>query len=364
MADEKKRLVSIDALRGLDMVLLTGGAVILWHVCCAGWENEVPCWLASQFRHAEWGCGFTCWDLVMPLFLFITGCSMPVAFSRYREQGRLRTIWRVLRRVTLLFVLGMVVQGNLCSGNPQKMSLFCNTLQAIAAGYLICSVVLMLWGWRGQLASCVVLLVSYWALLRFVPYNGQSGGLFLPQNNLAYYIDCMLQGHWQDGTSYTWILTSLAFGAMTMMGVLGGGVVFRQRGWRAVLILCVSGGLCLVGALLLELDTPLIKHLFTSTMVLWSGGWCLLLLALFHAVFDMVPGMKGVAFPLQVVGCNALLAYLLTNTPGMGGRSLWGNIAYPLFRWAEFPLLYECLSYGLLWGLLYFLYRHRAFLRV
>ena len=364
MADEKKRLVSIDALRGLDMVLLTGGAVILWHVCCAGWENEVPCWLASQFRHAEWGCGFTCWDLVMPLFLFITGCSMPVAFSRYREQGRLRTIWRVLRRVTLLFVLGMVVQGNLCSGNPQKMSLFCNTLQAIAAGYLICSVVLMLWGWRGQLASCVVLLVSYWALLRFVPYNGQSGGLFLPQNNLAYYIDCMLQGHWQDGTSYTWILTSLAFGAMTMMGVLGGGMLFRQQGWRTVGLLALSGVLCLGGALLLELDTPLIKHLFTSTMVLWSGGWCLLLLAVFHLLFDNLPGTKILAFPLQVVGCNALLAYMLTNTPGTGGRSVWGNLAYSLFRWAENPLLYECLSYGLLWLTLFFLYRHRAFLRV
>ena len=289
---------------------------------------------------------------------------MPVAFNRYREQGRLRTLWRVLRRVALLFVLGMLVQGNLCSGDTQKMSLFCNTLQAIAAGYLISAVVLLFWNWRGQLLSCLTLLVAYWALLRFVPYNGQPGGLFQPQNNLAYYIDCTLQGHWQDGTPYTWILTSLAFGAMTLLGVSGGGVVFFQRGWRAVLILCVSGLLCLGGALLLELDTPLIKHLFTSTMVLWSGGWCLLLLGLFHLVFDMLPGMKYLAFPLQVVGCNALLAYLLTNTPGMGGRSLWGNIAYPLFRWAESPLLYECLSYGLLWLMLYFLYRHRAFLRV
>ncbi len=364
MAEEKKRIVSIDALRGLDMVLLSGGAAVLWQLCRLVWGNEVPGWLAGQFRHAEWGCGFTCWDLVMPLFLFITGCSMPVAFSRYREQGRLLTLWRVLRRVALLFVLGMVVQGNLCSGNTQRMSLFCNTLQAIAVGYLISAVVLLLWNWRGHLLICLTLLAAYWALLRFVPYNGHPGGLFLPQNNLAYYVDCTLQGHWQDGTPYTWILTSLAFGAMTLLGVLGGGVVFFQRGWRAVMILCVSGLLCLGGALLLELDTPLIKHLFTSTMVLWSGGWCLLLLSIFHAVFDMLPGMKYAAFPLQVVGCNALLAYLLTNTPGTGGRSLWGNLAYPLFQWAENPLLYECLSYGFFWLILYFLYRHRAFLRV
>ena len=50
--------------------------------------------------------------------------SMPIAFSRYREQGWVRTVWRVLRRVVLLFVLGLVVQGNLCSGEPEHMSLF------------------------------------------------------------------------------------------------------------------------------------------------------------------------------------------------------------------------------------------------
>lgn len=289
---------------------------------------------------------------------------MPIAFTRYRDQGRFRTLWRVLRRVALLFVLGMLVQGNLCSGNPAEMSLFCNPLQAIAAGYLVSSVVLLLWDWKGQLVCCVLLMTAYWALLRFVPYADHPAGLFEPQNNLAYFIDCALQGHWQDGTPYTWILTTLNFGAITLMGVLGGAAIFYRQGLRTVVHLAVSGLCCLGAALLLEYDTPLIKHLFTTTMVLWSGGWCLLLLALFHMVFDVCRGTAWLAFPLQVVGCNALLAYLLTNTPGVGGRSLWGNVAYPLFRWSENLLLYECLSYGLLWLMLYFLYRHRAFLRV
>ncbi len=364
MPDDNKRIMSIDALRGWDMVLLSGGAALLWQLCRVGWGEQVPGWLAMQFRHAEWGAGFTCWDLVMPLFLFITGCSMPIAFKRYREQGRFRTLWRVLRRVALLFVLGMLVQGNLCSGNPDEMSLFCNTLQAIAAGYLVSAVVLLIWDTKGQLVCCALLMAVYWALLRFVPYQGQPGGLFEPQNNLAYYIDCALQGHWQDGTPYTWILTSLNFGAITLMGVLGGGAIFYRQGLRTVVLLVACGAGCLGGALLLEYDTPLIKHLFTTTMVLWSGGWCLLLLALFHLLFDVCRGMAWLAFPLQVVGCNALLAYLVTNIPGAGGQSLWGNVAYPLFRWAENPLLYEFLSYGFLWIVLYFLYRHRAFLRV
>ena len=145
---------------------------------------------------------------------------------------------------------------------------------------------------------------------------------------------------------------------------MGDGVIFRMPGLRAAGILSVSGVLCLGAALLLEYDTPLNKHLFTTTMVLWSGGWCLLLLALFHLVFDCLRGTGCLAFPLQVVGCNALLAYLLTNTPGLAGRSLWGGVAHPLFRWAESPLVYEGLCFGLLWLMLYFLHRHKAWLRV
>lgn len=60
---------------------------------------------------------------------------MPFAFTKYRTAGgegwRRRTMLRVLRRVVLLFLLGMVVQGNLLGCNPEHMSLFCNTLQAI-----------------------------------------------------------------------------------------------------------------------------------------------------------------------------------------------------------------------------------------
>lgn len=370
------RIVSIDALRGLDMLLLCGGAVVLRLLLEWQGGDTVPPWLMQQFGHAEWGGDFTCWDLVMPLFIFITGASMPFAFAKYRQRGgerwRLGTLWRVLRRVVLLFVLGMLVQGNLASARPEHMHLFCNTLQAIAEGYLIAAVVLMFCGWRGQLICCVICMAAYWALLRFVPYNGQQGGLFEPGNNLAIYIDHYLQGHWQDGTPYSWILTALSFGALTLMGCLSGSLTAARRGWRAVAGLGCAGLSCLGAALLLEHDTPLIKHIYTTTCVLWSGGWCMLLLALFHLLFDCCGKWAArLAFPLQVVGCNAMLAYLLTEVHGPHGHNLWWGVAHPLVYGlaglAEQPaaaFVHAALSLLLLWLFLYFLYRHRAFLRV
>lgn len=359
------------------MLLLCGGAAVLNLWMQWQWGAAVPVWLAEQFRHAEWGGSFTCWDLVMPLFIFITGASMPFAFAKYRQKGgeywRWGTVWRVLRRAVLLFLLGMLVQGNLASARPEQMSLFCNTLQAIAEGYLIAAVVLMcsprMRVWLGVCAFC---LVSYWALLRFVPYAGQPGGLFAPHNNLAIYIDLRLLGHWQDGTPYSWILTALSFASLTLMGCLSGGVLTVRRGWRAVGILCGAGVLCLAAALVLEYDTPLIKHIYTTTCVLWAGGWCVLLLALFHLVFDCCGRwVRCIAYPLQVVGCNALLAYLLTEIHGPHGHNLWWGVAHPLVYGLAglaapdaVAFVHALLSLLLLWLLLWGLSRHRVFLRV
>ncbi len=372
------RIVSIDSLRGFDMLLLCGGAAALNLLLRWQGGEAVPEWVMAQFIHAEWGGAFTCWDMVMPLFIFITGASMPFAFAKYRQKGgehwRFATGWRVLRRVLLLFLLGMLVQGRLACARPEQMSLFCNTLQAIAEGYLIAALVLLCSPrLRVQLVACLLCMLSYWALLRFVPYNGQPGGLFEPQNNLAIYIDHLLQGAWQDGTPYSWILTSLSFGALTLMGSMCGLVIASHRGWRAVGLLCLAGVACLLGALLLEFDTPLIKHIYTTSCVLWAGGWCVLLLALFHLLFDCCGAVAArLAYPLQVVGCNALLAYLLTEIHGPNGHSLWWGVAHPLVYGvaglAEQPLavafVHAFLSLLLLWLLLWCLYRQRLFLRV
>ncbi len=377
------RIAGIDALRGFDMLLLTGGAALLaggLDLACGG---SMPAGWAAQFRHADWGQGFTCWDLVMPLFLFIVGAAMPFAFAGYAAKGgerwRRAAAWRVCRRVVLLFVLGMLVQGRLASADTAQMSLFCNTLQAIAMGYLIAVPFLMRGRVRGQFAGALACLLLYWAAMRFIPYGGHGGGRFLPHDNLALYLDCLLQGHWQDGTPYTWILTSLAFGGLTLIGVLGGQALRLLTGLRAAGALALAGAASLGTALLLELDTPLIKHLFTVTMVLWSGGWCLLLLALFHLLFDVLGARGGLigracaalAFPLRVIGCNALLAYMLAECPGVGGHSLWWGIAAPLLSPLaailapeHAPLAFDALSYALFWLMLLWLYRHKAYLRV
>ena len=131
-----QRLASLDALRGMDLLMLVALDRVVFKlqpVINAGWYDT----FLQGFTHKEWE-GFSPWDLVMPLFMFMSGVTIPYSLSRYREgeQSRRALYWRLCRRFMLLWILGMICQGNLLSFDSQHIYLFSNTLQAIAVGYV------------------------------------------------------------------------------------------------------------------------------------------------------------------------------------------------------------------------------------
>src|SRR5215218_7321238 len=74
-AEKSRRLRSIDCLRGFDMLLIAGGGTFLELL-----ENKTGWpwvdWMAMQLKHPAWN-GFTFYDFIFPLFLFIAGVSLP-----------------------------------------------------------------------------------------------------------------------------------------------------------------------------------------------------------------------------------------------------------------------------------------------
>ena len=174
--------------------------------------SPTPAWLKAQIEHTRWE-GFTAWDLIMPLFLFIVGTAMPYSFARRIEVGQ--STWalyrKVLSRTAILFVLGMAAQGHLLDADLSQLHIYCNTLQAIACGYLIASIAMFHLRVFGQILLAVLLLAGYWLLILLVPVPGHGAGLWEEKVNLAMYIDEMVLGRFRDGTSYTWILSGMAF---------------------------------------------------------------------------------------------------------------------------------------------------------
>lgn len=359
-----ERVVSVDALRGFDMFWIAGGGPLVMAFCKL-FSNPLPPWLERHFDHVEWE-GFVAWDLIMPLFLFIVGAAMPFSFGKRIARGDSRSsIYRkVAYRFVMLFILGMIAQGHLLNFDANNLQFYSNTLQAIAAGYVISAIALVELPVRLQGGLAGVLLVIYWALMRFVPVPGHGAGVLTPDGNLAIWVDKALLGRFQDGTPYSWILSSLGFGATVLVGVLAGHLLRAQLpGKRKVLLLTASGLGCLLAGWLWSFDFPIIKHIWTSSMVLWAGGWSLLLLALFYGVLDVL-GFRRLGFVFTVIGMNAIVTYMAGDFINFGYTSdaLFGGLAKHLGIFGPFLVAFGAV--GVLWLGLYYMYRNRTFVRI
>lgn len=359
-----QRIMSVDALRGFDMFWIAGGQAFVMEFLKL-FSNPLPPWLDRQFDHVEWE-GFVGWDLIMPLFLFIVGVAMPFSIGKRLARGDSHSsiYKKMIYRVIVLWVLGMVAQGHLLAFDSNNLQFYSNTLQSIASGYLIATIALVELPVRWQAALAGALLLVFWALMALVPVPGHGAGVLTPDGNLAMYIDKTLLGHFQDGTPYTWILSSLGFGATVLMGVLSGHLLrSKLPDKRKALVLAGAGLACLVGGWIWSFAFPIIKHIWTSSMVLWSGGWCLLLLALFYYVIDVL-GYRRWAFFFIVIGSNAIVAYMAPDIIPFShiSKTLFEGLSKHLGMFG--PVLVAFGTLGVLWLGLYYLYRNRTFVRI
>lgn len=367
-ASAPERVLAIDALRGFDMFWIAGpdlghALVTSVLVLCIG---PLPAWLSYELDHPKW-LGFSAWDMIMPLFLFIVGAAMPFSVQRRIDagDGRGAIYLRALRRAAILWFLGMISQGHLLKWQWSKLHFYCNTLQSIAAGYLIATVTMYELRRPPLLAlTAFLLLVVYWLLMSFVPVPGIGAGHYDPDGNLALWIDKAVMGAHQDQTHYTWILSSLGFGATVLIGVLAGTLLRSTLPPIARLrILLLAGLACLAAGWGWSFAMPIIKHLWTSSMVLWAGGWSLLLLAAFYALIDVL-GWRRWSWAFVVIGANAILAYMAQPLFDLRhlGEHLFVHLCDQLGDGREAAL--AALTYALLWLVLWGLYRARIFIRI
>ena len=131
----KERLASLDILRGADMFLLLALGPVMKSICRL--YPDSTAWLAHQIEHVSWE-GFVLWDIIMPLFLFMSGITIPFSMAKYREGIRPdgKFYLKLLRRLFLLFFLGWIVQGNLLQWDWKTFHPFANTLQEIGRAHV------------------------------------------------------------------------------------------------------------------------------------------------------------------------------------------------------------------------------------
>ena len=328
----RTRLLSLDVMRGLDMFFLIVIGPVLG-VCERIWG--LPSWLSNQLRHVAWE-GLTAWDLIMPWFIFMCGAAIPFALPKRLENGRpTMAYWtHVFGRVALLWVLGMVVQGNLLSFNLDVISPYNNTLQTIAAGYLIAALVFLIPNRCVRYAIPLLMAVAYGLTLALF-------GDYTPAGNVAIRVETWILPMNRDG--YSWVLTTPMFGVMTLCGMFCTEVLKGNSAALRKLVTLLGLGVALLGGgLVLGIWEPAIKRIYTVSFTFQALGWGVLMLTALYCIIDVCHLSRGWGL-VTLFGRRALTAYLcgtlfwhtlnvLAQTLVYGTVRFVGNTTYPLIQ--------------------------------
>lgn len=346
--EKKVRLASLDVLRGLDLFLLLAiGPVVhtlVWTVDGGSME-----FVRGQVEHADWQ-GFVLWDIIMPLFMFMSGVTIPFSMSRYKGGERPdRKFWlRLLKRFGLLFFLGWIVQGNLLDFDLKVFHPFANTLQAIAVGYAASAVLFVYLDRKWQIGTLVLLAAAYVAAFAAAGMNLD------PQTNAAMLVDKAVLGMHRDGVvfaadgtwsydwnyQYTWILSSLNFIVTVMLGCFAGQIMKEGDGKaasRKACILMVTGAALIAAGLAMNPFFPIIKKIWSTSMTLYSGGICFVLMSAVYYIVDVRGWSRGLEWT-KYYGMNSIAAYFIgevivfssVSASLLHGTEQWLGIYYPV----------------------------------
>ncbi len=357
------RVTSIDALRGFDMFWIMGGEALAGALLRLI-NTPAALTLAEQFDHSEWN-GFTFYDLIFPLFLFIVGASIPFALAKRMQTTDKKSLYKhiALRTIKLIF-FGFLVNGLLNLNFAQQR--WAGVLQRIGLSYGIASIIVINTRVKTQGIIFFSLLVLYWAALALIPVPGFGAGVLTPEGNLTSYLDRLfLPGSFCCFTfgDNEGLFSTLPAVATCLFGVLSGHWLRSQytKNHKA-LGLVVAGAVSLLLGWVWNFVFPINKLIWTSSYVLWAGGWSLWLLAFFYYIMD-IRGRQKWAFPFIVIGMNAITIYLVQALFRFGNITdtlVHGFIQY-LGDWRT--AFYIACTLAIKWLFLYFLYKQKIFLK-
>jgi len=386
------RLGSIDAYRGLVMLLMMGEVLEFCRVSAAIPASGFWRVLCHHQSHVEWvGCSLH--DLIQPSFSFLVGVALPFSLARRSAEGQpqwhrtLHAFWRAM----VLVLLGVFLRS---LGRPQTYWTFEDTLTQIGLGYGFLYI-LALRTARVQWLALGAILGGYWLAFALYPlpgvdFNWTTAGTAPDWGHRL----GGFSAHWNKNTNLAWAFDrwflnlfprehpftnneggycTLSFiptlGTM-ILGLMAGRVLRSDRESGAKVKWLLAAGIAglAAGALLGALGIcPVVKRIWTPSWTLFSGGWCFVGMAGFYAVIDHWQ-IKRWAFPLVVIGMNSITAYciahLIQDAIAENLRTHLGRGVFRCFGEAYEPLTQGAMVLLIMWAILLWMYRRKIFVRI
>ena len=370
-APKSERLLSLDALRGFDLLWILGGESVVHALLkLTGWVWVAA--VAGQLKHVAWH-GFQAYDLIFPLFLFLAGVSTPFSLrNRLGAADRWATALKIVRRGLMLVLLGIVYNNGLQWKDIDQMR-FGSVLGRIGLAGMFAQLIFAfnfetpkrLWYWLAGI------LLGYWAIMSFGHAPGFAAGDLTMEGNFASYVDRLLlpgklhkKIHDPEG-----LLAMIPAIGNALLGILAGLWLRRSSeevsGDRKAAGLAIAGLALLAAGGLWSFVFPLNKNLWTSSFVLWTCGWASLSLAFFYWTIDVRGWLRAFGAFFAVIGMNSVLIYLSGKFVSYEytAQALFGGLAKAIPS-AVGTLVLAVGLFAVEWVLFWFLKRQKVFLKV
>lgn len=315
--EKAPRLVSLDALRGFDMFWIIGGTPLVASLLGLLGLVQAKSTFLQQMRHVPWN-GFHAEDLIFPLFLFISGVTLPFSIGRQISRGdsKWHISLKIVKRGCLLVLLGAVFNGLLQFNFANTR--YYSVLGRIGLSWMFAAFIFTKTNWKGQLAWIIGLLVGYWMAMTLIDVPGFGMGDLSMKGNLVGYIDQAFApgrlhfGGFDPEGGFS-LIPSIA---IPLLGALTGHLLILAHTTRERLkvsaIMAGTGFVLILLAFLWGNAFPINKSLWSSSFVLLASGYSLLLLTTFYLVIDVF-GFKKWSFAFMLIGVNPILIYLFVG---------------------------------------------------
>ena len=367
---KNKRLDSLDALRGADMLMISGGGAFIYYMhnlTNLKWLNI----LAYNMEHPEWLKPVTFFDFIFPLFLFISGISLVFSVnSQIRKGASNKAIYKkAFNRMILLMFLGLIYKNSPVNIFDPAHIRYSSVLGRIGMATFLTTILYLNYSWQKRLLWVAGILLGYYAAMFLIPVPGFGAGNLSMEGNFAGWIDrTIMPGRLINGVyDENAMATFLPSFTITVLGAWAGDILRNSdsSSSQKIKLMSIIGVSLLAIGLIWGLHFPIMKKMWTSSFILVTSGASFLAMTLFYWLVDVKKYTKW-AFFFKVIGLNSLAIYLAYRFIDFKytAHELFSGF-YGNFISKEWVLVLDSFSsVVLVWLFLYFLYKNKLFLKV
>ena len=297
----KERLIALDVFRGMTIMLM----ILVNNP--GSWSYVYP-----PLEHADWhGCTPT--DLVFPFFMFIIGVSMGFSIQKF-DLPQNAFLYRAIKRGLIIMLIGYLMRLFPFMDIDFSTARIMGVLQRIGLAYIFAAIFINYFKQTQLIIISGVILLGYWVLLYF-----GSDQPYSLENSLVRKIDLAVIGadklwHGKDiAFDPEGLLSTLPSIVTILIGYFTSLEIIHKKSIKnLVKRLLIGGVIAIISGWIWGQFFPINKSIWTSSYVIYTAGFALVILGLLLYLIDEM-GYKKWTTIFVAFGRNPLFIFVLSG---------------------------------------------------